>query len=328
MLRSLRAQVDPPPFEVLVCGTADRDVADQVIAHFPTASVGLATGARLGGARNFLLSEARGEWLYFVDDDVVVGPRVLHSLVELSVRHPDVGVLGGPNETPPGSTRFQRTQGAVLGSLAGSGPVRRRYTSHGPAPARERDLILCNLAVRREAMVPFDASLTGAEENGLLSQLARLGVAMRYEPSLAVYHDRRPDLRSFARQMHKYGFGRGQLIARSPRTVRVPYLVPVGLVLYLAVLPLLAWLSLWALVPLAAYLAWIMAGASKVAVGYRHDRLSAFAMSVLLLPVVHAAYGTGVLRGVSSGSSVPVSSFRWLDAPVVDTAELGASRGS
>jgi succinoglycan biosynthesis protein ExoA len=321
LLASLQEQVDAPPFEVLVCGTADPEVAGQVRAYFPQAQVGLASTVRLGGARNFLLPAARGLWLYFLDDDVTIGRHVLRSLAELSSRHPDVGVFGGPNDTPPGSSRFQNTQGASLGSLAGSGPVRRRYTAHRSALARERDLILCNLAVKRQAMVPFDASLTGGEENGLLSQLAKSGVAMRYEPRLVVYHDRRPDLRSFTKQMHKYGFGRGQVLVRRVRSARSLYLLPVSLVVYLVLLPVLAWLSLWALVPLGVYFAWITGGALKVALGYPRARTTAFAMSFLLLPVIHIAYGTGVLRGLVRRPPAPLSQFRWLDDPITGSGE-------
>ena len=324
MLSSLQAQVDAPEFEVLVVGTQDSQVAGLVRSHFPHARVGLSTAARLGGARNFLLPAAKGQWLYFLDDDVTVGPHVLHRFADLTEQHPEVGVFGGPNDTPPGSSRFQGTQGAVLGSLAGSGPVRRRYTSHRSAPARERDLILCNLAVKRDAMVPFNDALTGGEENGLLSQLARSGVSMRYEPSLAVFHDRRPDLRSFTRQMHKYGFGRGQVLGRSARNVRVPYLLPVGLLAYLVALPFLAWLSLWALVPLGVYLAWIAAGALLVAAGYQRARVKSFAVSFLLLPIVHVAYGIGLLRGIMSRPRAPSSQFHWLDG-AAGSVESGTS---
>jgi hypothetical protein len=322
LLSSLQAQVDAPAFEVLVCGTADPEAIGQVRNYFPEAKVGLASAVRVGGARNFLLPAARGQWLYFLDDDVVVGPRVFQTLAELSSRHPEIGVFGGPNDTPPDSSRFQGTQGAVLGSLAGSGPVRRRYTAHASVPARERDLILCNLAVKRAVMVPFNASLTGGEENGLLSQLARSGVSMRYEPSLAVYHDRRPDLGSFTRQMHKYGFGRGQVLDRSLRALVTPYLLPVGLLIYLALLPVLAWVSLWALVPLGVYLAWIVGGALNVALGYPRGRRTAFAVSFVLLPIIHVAYGAGILRGLVRRPPAPSSQFRWLDV-AGDSADNG-----
>lgn len=325
LLASLQEQVDAPVFEVLVCGTADPEVAGKVRSYFPRARVGLASAVRVGGARNFLLPAARGQWLYFVDDDVIVGRDVLRCLAELSSRHPEVGVFGGPNDTPPGSSMFQEIQGAVLGSLVGSGPVRRRYTAHRSVPARERDLICCNLAVKREVMVPFSPALTGGEENGLLAQLARSGVSMRYEPHLAVYHDRRPDLRSFTRQMHKYGLGRGQVLDRSVRTLGAPYLLPAGLLLYLSFLPVLAWLSLWALVPLGVYLAWIAGGALLVALGYQRARSTAFAVSFVLLPVVHVAYGTGVLRGLVRRPPAPASQFRWLDA-AGDSADNGTGQ--
>ena len=72
-------------------------------------------------------------------------------------------INASPNDTPPGSSRFQAVQGAVLASLVGSGPVRRRYGAHPPRHADERFFILCNLAVRRSAtrnQVPSRSSIS------------------------------------------------------------------------------------------------------------------------------------------------------------------------
>ena len=329
LLTSLRQQVDPPPFEVLVCGTADASVARQVHRHFPDARVGFGPAARPGGGRNDLLPAARGEWLYFLDDDVTVGSDGLRIIAELSRRHPEAGVFGGPNDTPARSSWFQQVQGAVLGSVAGSGPVRRRYGAHPAAPARERDLILCNLAIARAAMEPFDASAVCAEENGVLAELARKGVLMRYEPSLAVYHDRRPDLRTFTRQMHTYGRGRGRLIMRDVSTVRPTYLLAPALVVYVALLPVLAMLGALAVVPLLAYAAWILAGATKVTSSWKSGRPSTLALAAVLLVVVHFAYGTGVLRGLVRTPPAPRYTFRWLDgAPTEVTAGITAKHVS
>src|ERR1019366_807555 len=128
------------------------------------------------------------------------------------------------NSTPPGSSRFQLVQGAVLSSLVGSGPVSRRYGARQSGFADERWFTLCNLAVRRRVMLPFVDQLVCAEENELLAKLRSQGEPMRYEPSLRVFHARRAAPRSFARQMFKYGRGRGQLVARRPSTLRAAYL--------------------------------------------------------------------------------------------------------
>lgn len=295
-LASLQAQNDPRPFEVLVSTDGDPAVEETVKRRFPGAAVSVAGRALPGAARNFLVRQARGEWLLFLDDDVIARPDLLRSLATLIEEHPDVAVLGGPNETPGGSSLFQWTQGAVLASIVTSGPVRRRYGRHPAGPADERFFILCNLAIKREAILPFPDDLVCAEENALMSEMSRRGLAMHYDPELVVYHERRPNLPSFAAQMLKYGRGRGQLLVRKPFTFRPAYLPPVALVAYLVALPLLTISKPVTLVPLGIYFAVIVAGGAKVARTLR--RLAAWPIAMILMLTVHICYGFGLLQGL------------------------------
>ncbi|MGI8777159.1 MAG: glycosyltransferase, partial [Acidimicrobiales bacterium] len=261
-LASLQAQASPPTFELLVCCNGDAAAADIVRARFPDAIVGVAEPTSPAAARNFLVRRARGGLLLFLDDDVVAHPELLCRLVGLVDAWPEAMVFGGPNETPPGSSRFQMVQGAVLASIVGSGPVRRRYGRHPAGAADQRFFTLCNLAVHREVMLPFPPDLVCAEENVVLSELSRRGFAMRYDPGLLVFHERRPSVSTFLAQVFGYGRGRGQLLRRAPRTFRPSHALPVMLVAYLALVPVLVPAGWPWLVPLGAYsLALVAAGA-------------------------------------------------------------------
>jgi hypothetical protein len=274
-------------------------VLSVVARHFPAGQV-CDTGARLpGAARNPLIERARGELLLFLDDDVTAPPELLRRLADTAARHPEASVFGGPNDTPPHSSRFQVVQGAVLSSLFGTGPVSRRYGARYPGFADERWFTLCNLAVRRRVMLPFLNELVCAEENELLSKLRSEGETMLYEPRLWVFHARRGSLRSFARQMLKYGRGRGELLARRPSTVRAAYLAPAALLLYLLAHPALVVSSgptALVLGPLALYCVLTIATATRAAWTLR--RLGAAPLAAVLIPTIHVCYGAGVLRGL------------------------------
>jgi GT2 family glycosyltransferase len=295
-LASLAGQQNAPSFELLVCADADPTVEATVHRWFPDARTFLVPKTLPSAGRNHVIAEASGDILLFLDDDIVFGPDLLRRVDDLARAHPDASVFGGPNETPPHSSRFQAVQGAVLASIVASGPVRRRYGPHPAGPADERWFILCNLAVRREVMQRFDDELVCAEENALLAALPRGGATMHYDPELVVYHERRADLRGFVQQMHKYGRGRGQLARRTPSTLRPVYLLPSFLVAYLSLLPLLTLWSPWALIPLVGYLAAVSAAASKVAwsLPTRRSWFLAWSLTALL----HLCYGTGVIRGL------------------------------
>ncbi|HEU5082858.1 MAG TPA: glycosyltransferase [Acidimicrobiales bacterium] len=313
-LRSVAAQVDPPTFEVLVCSDGDHDVADAVRSHFPEAIVGFVASALPGAARNLLVERASGDLLLFLDDDATLRPDALRRLDELAAQHPEAAVFGGPNDTPPGSSRFQAVQGAVLASLVGSGPVRRRYGAHPPTHADERFFILCNLAVRRSAMVPFVDDLVCAEENAMLTELARNHVVMFYDPDLVAYHERRPTLRGFLAQMHKYGRGRGQVTLLQPSSLRPAYVAPSALVAYLLVaLPLAWWAGPLALAPLAAYAAAVLASALVIARTLR--QLSTVPLAASLTVLLHVWYGVGVVRGLVPSRGRAAPALEWLERP-------------
>jgi cellulose synthase/poly-beta-1,6-N-acetylglucosamine synthase-like glycosyltransferase len=306
-LQSLAAQEDPPPFELLVVSSGDPDVAAIVHRRFPAATVAEVPRALPGAARNVLLGRASGGLLLFLDDDVTVRTDLLRTLADVAAAHPDAVVFGGPNETPRASSRFQWVQGAVLASMVGSGPVRRRYGRHTAGPADERFFTLCNLAVRRSVMPEFLPDQVCAEENAVLAHLHAQGLRMHYDPTLVAYHDRRPDWRGFARQMHKYGLGRGQLMARRPATVRLPYLAPSLMLAYLvaAVVALVAAGLAGAgartfallLAPGALYVVALAAGAIRVALSLGSRRVVGLAF--VMLAVLHACYGWGVVQGVA-----------------------------
>lgn len=313
-LGSVAGQVDPPTFEVLVCSDGDHEVADAVRSHFPEAIVGFVTSALPGAARNLLVERASGDLLLFLDDDATLRPDALRRLDELAAQHPEAAVFGGPNDTPPGSSRFQAVQGAVLASLVGSGPVRRRYGAHPPTHADERFFILCNLAVRRSAMVPFVDDLVCAEENAMLTELARNHVVMFYDPDLVAYHERRPTLWGFLAQMHKYGRGRGQVTLLQPSSLRPAYVAPSGLVAYLlAALPLTSWVGPVALAPLAVYAVAVLASAA--AIGRTLRRPSAVPLAASLTVLLHVWYGVGVVRGLLPSRGRAAPALEWLERP-------------
>lgn len=303
-LASIDAQENAPDFELLVASHADPGIAAVVHRRFPDAKVILVDGVFPGGARNELIEKATGELLLFLDDDIIVKADLLARLTEVASRHPRASVFGGPNLTPTGSSQFQVVQGAVLGSIVGSGPVRHRYGAHPAGVANERYFTLCNLAVRRPVMLPFDPSLLCAEENAVLSELHRLGVEMRYDPDMVVFHERRGDLTGFCRQMFKYGRGRGQVIRRGPVRGTLPHSLPVFLVAYLVGLPGLSVAFGWpALGPMAVYALFVLAGAVKVGASLR--RLWSIPLAATLLVALHLSYGTGVVWGIIRRPPVP-----------------------
>src|SRR5690606_4088240 len=115
---------------------------------------------------------------------------VLNRVVERFRRHERLDVLGGPNVTPPESGFSERVYGAVMCSPLIAPKIYRRYSAGRRAfrlNATDDELILCNLAVRREGVPPtarFRARLSSNEENLFLNECARNRCVIGWDPDI------------------------------------------------------------------------------------------------------------------------------------------------
>lgn len=256
----------------------------------------VAEGRQPSRQRNQAAIGARGEVLYFLDDDSLTEPGFLRR----AARHfadPAVAVVGGPSLTPETDTLFQRAVGIALASPLGGGGARNRYRRTGTARATsERELILCNLAFRREiflTMGGLDERLYPNEENELLDRIAKSGLDLCHDPELAVYRSQRPTLRAFFRQFFGYGRGRGEQ-TRIAGVRSVVDFLPSLFLAYLLALPLLP--SQMALLPLGAYVLAVLV--SSLAGGAGKQLFLAVPWLMILYPSLHFCYGFGFVRGL------------------------------
>jgi len=259
----------------------------------------IAEGCSPSRQRNAAANEARGEIIYFLDDDSHVAADCL-TLCAGIMEDPRVAVVGGPSLTPAGDSLLQQLIGSALSSLLGAGAVRNRYRACGVTRSTsEKELILCNLAIRRSVFIDsggFDERLYPNEENELLDRIVSRGMKLVHAPGMAVQRSQRRTLRLFIRQMFAYGRGRAQqtLIA-GPGTI-IGF-APLFFLLYLALLPLLPWTRL-TLTPLIAYLGLVF-GFSAAAM-IRSASLSRLLL-LPLYPLMHISNGWGLLYGLLGG---------------------------
>lgn len=287
-------------FQVLVvlngANDATRRVATAAAEQDPrvTAISVEATSASL--ARNHGAGLASAPVLYFVDDDATVPPHVLGRLSQLFAQRSELAVVGGPNVTPPHDPPFAHLNGAVLASPWGTGITHARYVKRPEGPARERDLILCNLAVTAEAFHEGGAfpSLFGGEENVLAGHLQQRGRAMWYCPDVWVHHHRRRTVSQFLSQIYRYGWGRANAIDKSPHNAHPLYFLPAAALVYLVGVPLLAQLDLRVLWGSAVYFGGTLV--ASVVAAAKAGRLRWIPALVLLFPLTHAAYAAGLVR--------------------------------
>ncbi len=266
--------------------------------NWPTGAfeVIVAEGSCPSRQRNRAAEVARGEILYFLDDDSQVTPHFLQT----AVRHyadPAVAAVGGPSLTPATDTPLQQAIGLALSSPFGGGAVRNRYRQSGSVrETGDNELILCNLSFRREVFLElggFDERLYPNEENALMDRLRKSGWRMVHDPALAVRRSQRPTWRAFVRQLFTYGRGRAEqtiLYGAGSLTTFAPSLF----LLYLCTLPLLH-NPVYSL-PLLCYA--IMDLVFALVAAASSGWFQALPKLLLVFPALHLAYGAGMLLGL------------------------------
>jgi cellulose synthase/poly-beta-1,6-N-acetylglucosamine synthase-like glycosyltransferase len=260
----------------------------------------VARGVQPSAQRNAGMKAARGDLLYFLDDDSAPEPGNLRRAVahfsDLKVQ-----MVGGPNLCPREAPPLEQVFAMVLASWAFASS-RARYAAVGKVrEASEKELILCNLLARRQAMLElggFNEALYPNEENALMDELQERGGKLIYDPQLIVHRRPRSSLKSFARMLLTYGRGRAEQFRLHPTPGSALNFVPPLFCVYLLTLPLLLTLTPFrkiCLVPLVFYVLAVLAQAVVLAAS---GRVLQSLAAIPLIVLTHILYGVGFWRGL------------------------------
>ena len=251
-------------------------------------------------ARNTGIRNSNSEIIYFLDDDSYPGSGNLEFLKNKFEAHPEAGVIGGPNITPPGSGMFERVAGYAFSETFTAWKMNERFS-----PGREEkfcddaSVTLCNLAFRKTLFdrenIYFDGRLHYNEENLLLEQYIGRGYKILYCPELLVYHSRRKNLAALAGQIFSSGEGRAVMTKITGESLRPVYILPFLFVIYLLSMTFCR-RGLYA-APLIAYLSASVLNAASITFKYR-EKAAAFPLLVILPLIAHASYGAGFAAGM------------------------------
>jgi GT2 family glycosyltransferase len=234
-LESLTGQTRGPA-EVIVVDNGPSQETAAVVARFGSAlPVRYVVEPRsgYGPARNRGLAEARGEILFFLDDDCVA-ERGWAETLRRALDGGEAEMVGGSRDCG------RRGLAARLEYLSTDGPVLHPGLRRGPV----RHLSTANLAMRRavaERVGRFDETLVMCEDRDFCARARAAGFRLLYEPAARVRHQPPVErLSQYLAKMRHYGLGTSQYFLRWREAEPLARLFPRHPALRLLLLPALA----------------------------------------------------------------------------------------
>lgn len=284
--------------------------------------------------RNEAAKIAKGEILYFLDNDSQIEKRALKRVVSVfsgrmipvevlqargfsllpkwlsnliverffsrTIYKGEIGAVGGPNVWWRDEPFWASLSGIVLESFFAHSQMAARYRPIGSIHrASEKELILCNLAVRRDVFTKvggFNEALYPNEENELLNRIEKAGYQLIYHPGILVFRPRRESFGEILSAFFHYGRGRMEQIRIEGVWQSLPLLTP--LILFIYLLGLFFFHPWFAFLPLILYFGLGFGSALGFATRRRKPYLAIFLPSLFL--IVHLGYALGLVYGLTT----------------------------
>ncbi len=190
-------------FEVIVVDDGSKTSLQPSVARFlDQLDVTLLTQANAGpaAARNKGASQAKGEFLAFIDDDCMTSPDWLQKLVNRFAEVPDQAI-GGRTLNPLPENSY---------STASQNLIDAGYAYHNPLPSQASFFASNNLTVPAacfHSVGGFDITFKTSEDRDFCDRWRHQGFQMTYAPEILIYHSHHLNFRTFWRQHFNYGRG-------------------------------------------------------------------------------------------------------------------------
>jgi succinoglycan biosynthesis protein ExoA len=267
---------------------ATRLVAEQWVARDPRFVIADNPDRFVSQALNRAVALARTDTFVWVSSHAQIDPDYVDAAVEV-LAATGADVVGGVL-SPIGMSRFGAAVAWATSSRLGVGGSPHHRVGHGE---READSAYQHVFTRTtlQRFGGYDEMCTRNQDDEYTYRVRAKGGRVWLSPSLRSRYETRSSPAELWRQYFGYGKYKPLVLLRNPSAVRLRHLIPPTVAIAWLLLPLARRNKLFIIAP-AMHLSLVGAGAITARQADPFRRVSA-------LLIMHLAYGTGFLRGLS-----------------------------
>lgn len=175
-----------------------------------------------GLTRNYGARRAKGEWLVFVDSDVIVEKDYIEN-IKKNILDIECDAFGGADKAHKGFNLMQKAISYSMTSVFTTGGIRGSKSAVTKFQPRS-----FNMGVRKSAFenVGGFSEMRIGEDPDLSMTLWEKGYKTAFFDNIGVYHKRRTDFGKFSKQVNEFGIARPILNQRHPNYVKLTFAFP------------------------------------------------------------------------------------------------------
>lgn len=221
-------------FEVIIADGSPTTILSEIISAFQE-KIQLVHLHRpklaISPSRNLGAQHAKGEYLIFLDSDVILPSHYLNAVHD-ALSKERIDSFGGPDAAHASFTNVQKAISFAMTSYLTTGGIR-----GGKKQIHQYNPRGFNMGIRNEVFQKVNgySSFTCGEDIELSIRIVKEGFVVKLIPEAYVYHKRRTTFKSFFRQVFRFGAARINIFYRHRSELKVTHLFPSAFLIFLIV---------------------------------------------------------------------------------------------
>ena len=223
LLNSFCLQKGSKDFEIVIVEDGSSNKCDKIINNYRNLNISYyyKENSGPGESRNFGMNKAKGNYFIILDSDIIL-PENYSTILMDNLSKNFSECFGGVDDSHSSFNNFQKAVSFSMTSLITTGHVR------GGSSTKDFQPRSFNMGISKEAFLKSGGfgKIHPGEDPDLSIRLKKSGFRTALYADLKVFHKRRVSIKSFFKQVYKFGIARSILNHKFPETRKIIYWFP------------------------------------------------------------------------------------------------------